>query len=242
MTTTLTGTCRSASVIPGIKAERGRLIAVAVRDADEDVAVLAWAAFDSVAGVDAVHVVHCYTPIGLHDCYWTQVTRARDDRRRTANRIAAVAAARVRAAGRELVVDGSALAGPPADVLIELSSVTDVVVVGADAPADPAASRHVARTVQERAECPVVCVPAGYRPRADGTSVVVIADDSGIHEAAMRFAAAYAHRHRVALQVSRTWPSLALATHSGLIVVTRTGHAEHIAELASPGCPTAVVS
>lgn len=209
MATMLTGSTEfplPASTAPADR--RGRLIAVAVQDADRDAAALAWAAFDAVAGVDSVHVVHCYIPLHVDDCSWAPVTRARDDRRQAAKRIAATAVQRLRAMRPGLTVDGSAIAGLPSDVVIELSSVVDVVVVGADRPGRSIGTRHVALRVQEHARCPVVCVPAGHRLPDDGPPVTVVAGADGIPEAAMRFAAGYAHRHGVALQVSRAWADL----------------------------------
>lgn len=190
-----------------------RRIAVAVRDVDEDAAALTWAAFDAMARVDSVHVVHAYEPVRLDGCVWEPVLRERDKRRHLADRAAARAAQRLRASRDSFPVDSSAIGGTPEEVLCELSTVADLIVVGADRPSSPTSVHRVAEYLLGHTRCPVVCVPRGHRLPDDGAPVTVIGDDQGLPATALEFAAGYAQRHGVALQVSRAWSTLHEGDH-----------------------------
>lgn len=185
----------------------GRLIAVGVRDLQHDAAALAWAAAEAQAGCDAVHVVHAYVPLRLQGCAWEPVARERDARYLAGSRVAAQALQTVVSLNAGLRAGGSTIAGLPDDVLVELSTVVDVLVVGDDSAA-PAGVRRIAWRVQDAAACPVVAVPHGWRPDPAGHPVTLVVDELGIRPAAMRHAVSAAVRHGVGLRVSRTWQSL----------------------------------
>ena len=180
---------------------RGRLIGVGVRDYLHDQAGIEWSAADAVAGLDVLHIVHAYIPLQLDSSVWEPVVRARDVRYLTARRVVAQAMQRARPARTALAVDGSAIAGLPEDVLLELSNVVDLIVMGDDAGA-PEGIRKISWRVQDRAHCPVVCVPAGAR-RIPDRPVTVIADERGPSAAAMAFGSEAALRHGVGLRVAR---------------------------------------
>jgi hypothetical protein len=188
-----------------------RFIAVGVRDRSHDAAALRWAADDAVAGLDSLHVVHAYVPLRLDGCAWDPVSRARDARYLAARRIAAQAVQHITTSHRGLRVSDSAIAGLPEDVLYELSSIVDVLVIGVIGvigdDADQPAHRELVERVQDAARCPVVTVPSDALPGRD-RPVTVVADEAGLPEAALTFAAEFAQRHDVALQVSRSWSSL----------------------------------
>lgn len=205
---TLTGTRFQPSpagelLIPRL---RTRLIGVGVRDTDHDAATIGWAVAEATPGADVVHVVHAYTPVQLPGCAWDPVTRARDARYAAGKQIMARAVQRGREHHADLQVDGSAIAGAPADVLEELSDIVDLIVIGDDA-AEPSVGRKISWRVQDVARCPVVCVPPGDHTPRD-LPVTVVADDRGLSEPVIRFASDAATRRNVTLQVSRTWTSL----------------------------------
>ena len=188
-------------------APQGRLIAVGVRDPTHDAAPLAWAAADAQAGCDAVHVAHAYVPLRLQGCAWEPVARERDARYLAGSRIAARAVQRVVSLSSGLRTGGSTIAGLPEDVLIELSTVVDLLVIGDDSAAPPGA-RRIAWRVQDAASCPVVAVPHGWRPTSAGHPVTLVVDELGIRPGAIEHAAAAAMRRGSGLRVSRTWRSL----------------------------------
>jgi hypothetical protein len=184
-----------------------RAIGIGVRSHEHDRAAIAWALNDARPGVDAVHLVHAYVPLLLSGCTWDRVTRARDARYQCAHRVLAQSLQRVRSAHGEVLVGGSVIAGLPDDVLIELSSVVDLVVIGDDsaAPSDP---RRISWRIQDAARCPVVCVPWWYEPRSDARPVRVVAGEDGLSGSVLDFAAAAASRRGVGLEVSRPWSAL----------------------------------
>jgi hypothetical protein len=184
-----------------------RAIGVGVRDYEHDRAAIEWAAYDARPAVDAVHLVHAYVPLLLSGCTWDRVTRAQDARHQRAHRVLAQSMQRVRSGRGDLQVEGSVIAGLPDDVLIELSSVVDLVVIGDDS-ASASDRRRISWRVQDSARCPVVCVPQEYEPRFDARPVTVVAGEDGLPENALQFAAAAAHRRGVGLEISRSWSSL----------------------------------
>jgi hypothetical protein len=135
------------------------------------------------------------------------VSRARDARYRAAKRVVGQAVQRAAVTDAHLRVAGSAIAGLPADMLIEFSEVADLLVIGDDA-AVVRATRRVGWHVQDAARCPVVCVPHAYCGGADERPVTVVVAETGISGPVLRFGLAAARRHGVGLQVSRTWESL----------------------------------
>lgn len=163
------------------------VIAVGVRSVETDRAVLDWAL--AAAGPhDIVHVVHAFVP------------RQAGDQRLVAQRV--VRRATQYATGEHTsAVVGSAIAGLPHDVLVEMSSAVDLLVIGADH--GPRA--QVADWVQDRATCPVIVVPESYRAVRDSRPVTVVGDDRGFGASALDFAAATARRRHVTLQVARVW-------------------------------------
>lgn len=188
-------------------APAGRLIAVGVRDPEYDAAALAWAVADAQADCDAVHVVHAYVPLRLEGCAWEPVARERDARYLTGSRVAARAVQTAVSLDPGLRTGGSTIAGLPEDVLIELSTVVDLLVVGDDSAAPPG-SRRIAWRVQDAAGCPVVAIPHGWRATALGHPVTLVVDELGIRPGAMRHAVSAALRRGSGLRVTRTWRSL----------------------------------
>src|SRR5262249_55736543 len=61
--------------------------------------------------------------------------------------------------------------------------------------------------LRRSAHCPVVCVPRGTEI-FEQLPVTVVADDLGLSDEALQFAAQYAERHQVTLEIARTWRSL----------------------------------
>jgi hypothetical protein len=203
-----------SSVAPqerGEKPIRPRLIGVGVHDILHDRGTIEWAVDDAVAGRDSVHLVHAYVPLRLDGCAWSPVSKVRDRRHTVATRIVSQAVQRaIEGATQEhagIEVAGSAIAGLPEDVLIELSAVVDLLVIGDDS-LDTLVTRKITARVQDRVECPIVCVPRNYRAQADGRPVTVVVDEFGLYEEVMEFAAAEATRRAVTLQVSRAWSAL----------------------------------
>jgi hypothetical protein len=185
---------------------RTRLIGVGVRDADHDAATIGWAVAEANPGVDLVHIAHAYSPIMLPGCAWDPVTRARDARYVAGKHITAQAVQRGSQQHTGVQIDGSAIAGSPADVLEELSDVVDLIVIGDDAQ-EPTLGAKMSWRVQDVARCPVVCVPPGPHPSRD-LPVTVVVDEHGICEPVIRFAADAARRRDVTLQISCSWTSL----------------------------------
>ena len=184
-----------------------RLIGVGIHDVVHDRATLEWAVADAVPGRDQVHVVHAYVPLRLEGCAWPPVSAMRDRRHVAATRVVAQAVQRAHEGHAGLELGGSAIGGLPDDVLIELSHVVDLLVVGDDSH-DPLVVRKITTRVQDHAHCPLVCVPRDYFPPAEPRPVTVVADERGLLEPVLAFAAGLARRRGVGLQVSRAWSSL----------------------------------
>lgn len=219
-------TLAHAAAAPGIPVASScapvRLIAVGLRDLPTDAAVLRWAATEAMP-TDILHVVHAFVPLRLDRCTWDPVRRERDHRALAARRAVAQAMQRARTMRVDLDVGGSAVAGLPDDVLIEISQVVDLLVIGDDS-ADPAPAGHrVTWRVQDLAACPVVSVPrAGARFTAP---VTVVVDERGLMARVLRFALEWAERHGVNVRVCRTWSSF----HDGAVGPTWLAH--HAEEL-----------
>ena len=172
----------------------GRDIAVAIRDLDSDGAVVDWV-LHTAGPTDHVHIVHAYRPFGLLDCNWESVRNARIYRATEAQRVVAAAQCPLRAA--HLRVDGTAIAGDPATVLVDLSDVVDLVVVG-----DDEFGRDVAETVREQGQCPIVTVPhRGGDPDGPPRPVTVVLDSLDISGPVLEFALSSAVRRGVDLRV-----------------------------------------
>ena len=184
-----------------------RLIGVGIHDVVHDRATLEWAVADATPGRDQVHLVHAYVPLRLDGCAWPPVSAVRDRRHVAATRVLAQAVQRAHEGHAGLEVGGSAIGGLPDDVLIELSHVVDLLVIGDDSH-DPLIARKITTRVQDHAHCPLVCVPRDYFPPPEPRPVTVVADERGLLEPVLAFAAALARRGGVGLQVSRAWSSL----------------------------------
>ena len=185
-----------------------RLIGVGVHDAGHDRATVDWAIGDAVGGRDEVHLVHAYVPLRLDGCGWQPVSTLRDRRHAAATRIVAQAVQRASEDRAELVIGGSAIGGLPDDVLIELSSVVDLLVIGDDTP-DARVQRKITTRVQDTAHCPVACIPRDYVVASDDDRpVTVVVDDFGLVEPVLAFGTGQARRRGTSLQVSRAWSSL----------------------------------
>lgn len=91
------------------------------------------------------------------------------------------------------------------DALVEISPEAELIVVGSNGAADVSASilGGVAHTVAVHAECPVVVVPAGYRPDTtnDDGRIVVGAAPTAAGRNALRFALDEASRRPSALTI-----------------------------------------
>lgn len=181
-----------------------RLIAVGIRDQVRDRHALAWAVSDAVAERDTLHVVHAYVPLKLDGCSWAPVTVAREMRQSTAQRKVAQAVQFVADTDARIDVSGSAVAGRPRDVLDELSTVVDLLVIGEDL----ASQLTGVGGVQDTASCPLVCVPNDEVPSSPGLPVTVLGDDFGLSEAALQFGFSAASRRGTTVQVARSWASL----------------------------------
>lgn len=201
---------RRVHIVPAGRDEpvprRGRLIGVGVHDYWRDQGAIDWALADSVVGVDAVHLVRAYIPARLDGWTWDPVLQLRDARYVAAQRIVIQAVRRAASRRSDRVCGGSAIAGLPEDVLLALSGVVDLIVMGDDSERSDAV-RKITWRVQDRARCPVVCVP-GRPHRLRDRPVTVVADERGLPEAALAFAAEAALRHGVGLEVSRAWSAL----------------------------------
>lgn len=187
--------------------EGPRLVGVGVHDVVHDRATLEWAVAAASPGRDQVHLVHAYVPLRLDGCAWPPVSAVRDRRHVAATRVVAQAVQRAHEGHPGLEVGGSAIGGLPDDVLIELSHVVDLLVIGDDSH-DSLIARKITTRVQDHARCPLVCVPRDYFPPTAARPVTVVADERGLLEPVLAFAAGLAHRSGVGLQVSRAWSSL----------------------------------
>lgn len=178
--------------LPSAPAEH-RMIAVGVRDARNDASALRWAVFDARPGTDLVYVLHAHEPHGTGaQREWEAVS----------------AAIRLGSQQRASVaIVGSAAAGAAEQVLLAHTAGASELVVGDDELDVP--RRRVALHLQRTAHCPVVCVPRGAEDMA-GLPVTVVVDDLGLADETLEFAARYAERHLVTLDIVRGWFSLHL--------------------------------
>src|SRR3954447_3450621 len=179
-----------------------RLIGVGIHDVLQDRATIEWAVREAAPGRDSVHLVHAYVPLRLDGCAWGPVSADRDRRHTAASRVVAQAVQRASEEHHDLEVGGSAIGGLPEDVLIELGSVVGLLVIGDDSH-DPMVARKISTRVQDRARCPVVCVPRDYLPSTDDRPVTVVADDQGVADPVLTFAAEFARPHHRTVQVGR---------------------------------------
>jgi hypothetical protein len=144
-------------------------IALAVDGTVRDAAVLAWSVAFAQPG-DDLHVVHAYQELALGGSAWLPAVRANDARRDKARQVINSAQAVIHRSldrARQIVVGGSVLAGWPHQVLTDLSSVADLLVVGSRPGPGPAWALETA--------CPVVVVPPGWRNEPfRGRSVAVV--------------------------------------------------------------------
>ena len=133
-------------------------IAVAVDGSARDSAVLAWTAHFARPG-DDVHVIHAYQELALEGSAWLPAVRANDHRRHQARRVVATAQSSLHASlihARQIAVGGSVVTGWPHQVLADVSTIADLLVVGSRPGPGPACVLAAA--------CPVVIVPASWRP------------------------------------------------------------------------------
>src|SRR3954470_24661571 len=119
-----------------------RLIGVGIHEVLHDRATIEWAVGEAAPGRDSVHLVHAYVPLRLDGCAWAPVSTDRDRRHTVATRVVAQAVQRASEGHHALEVGGSAIGGLPDDVLIELGSVVDVLVIGDDSH-DPLIGRKI---------------------------------------------------------------------------------------------------
>lgn len=168
-----------------------RLIAVGVKDVRNDASALRWALYDARPGRDVVYVLHAHEPHGPgHRREWNTVTAAIQLGSRQRSSVAII---------------GSSAAGTAEHVLLAHAAGASELVVGDDELDVP--RRRVAAHLQRTAHCPVVCVPRGAEAIAD-LPVTVVADDLGLTGETLEFAAQYADRHEVTLDIVRSWHSL----------------------------------
>jgi hypothetical protein len=122
--------------------------------------------------------------------------------------VVARALQRARSSHPGLELDGSAVAGLPADVLMEFSDVVDLIVVADDEHRAPALPATVAALVS-RTHCPVVVVPSGH-PQAeqDARPVTVLVDEMGLPQTAIAFGLREAALRRTSLRVAQYWSDL----------------------------------
>src|SRR3954469_25897594 len=184
-----------------------RLIGVGVHDVLHDRATVEWALDEAAPGRDVVHLVHAYVPLRLDGCAWAPVSTDRDRRHTAASRIVAQAVQRASEGHHALEIGGSAIGGLPDDVLIELGSVVDLLVIGDDSH-DRLIDRKISSRVQAHARCPIISVPRDYFAPADDRPITVVVDEDGLAEQVMAFAADFARRRNRTLLVSRAWSSL----------------------------------
>jgi nucleotide-binding universal stress UspA family protein len=186
----------------------GRLTVVGVADEDRDAGAIAWA-MGQARGTDVVHLVHAYVPISIPECSWPPVVESRDARRTSARLLLARALQRVQAAHGKIEIDGSVVAGVPADVLVEFSALVQLVVVSEDSAGT--ASRHrTAETLAHSSLCPVAIVQPSYKAEPSDTDrpVTLMIDAAVIPLAALEFARAEAARLETSLCVAQSWSAL----------------------------------
>jgi hypothetical protein len=203
-----------------------RLIGVGIRDVRHDAAALRWAVFDARPGHDAVRIIHAVEPF--------------DGRRLTGWEAISAAVAHGSRQRSSVAIIGSPSAGPPERVLQAESAELAVLVLGDDEPATP--HRRIASHLRRSAHCPVVCVPRGTEI-FEHLPVTVVADDLGLSDQVLEFAAQYAERHQVTLEIARTVDPATARAHSSLVVVGRAS-AQRLGMgslLTEPLCPTAFI-
>jgi hypothetical protein len=142
----------------------------------------------------------------LDGCTWPPVARARDIRRLHATRVVGQAVQRLRTERPGVLVNGSAVAGLPPDVLVEFSSVVDLIVLGRD-HVGGGVPRSVTARVRDSARCPVAVVP-GDAPMGDDRPVTLLIGDEGLEPQACDLAVDLAQRGGGQLQVARPWSAL----------------------------------
>jgi hypothetical protein len=167
-----------------------RSIGVGIRDVRRDAAALRWAVFDARPGRDVVRILHAVEPFDGRLTGWQPVSAAVENGHRQRSSVAII---------------GSPTAGAPERVLQAESDELALLVLGDDEPAIP--HRRIAAHLRRTAHCPVVCVPRGTSMFED-RPVTVVADDLGLSDQVLEFAAQYAERHHVSLEIARTWRSL----------------------------------
>ena len=176
---------------PANSSSQRRLIGVGIRAVRHEAAALRWAVFDARAGRDVVEIVHAVEPLdGNRLNGWQTVSAAVGHGSRQRSSVAII---------------GSPSAGPPEHVLQAETDTLALLVLGDDEPATP--HRRIASHLRRTAHCPVVCVPRGTEI-FEGLPVTVVADDLGLSDQVLEFAAQYADRHQVPLDIARTWRSL----------------------------------
>jgi hypothetical protein len=151
---------------------------VAADGSRTDAAVLTWVA-EHVDPRDRVHVVHAYAGDDERRgarpgprAYRATSTRRVAEAWRPVVRAEAALQTSQRTGSPRCEVGGAALAGDAADVLVELSTAADLLVLGADHRTRMGPG--VAVRVREAARCPVVLVPRGWRPEADRRAPVTV--------------------------------------------------------------------
>lgn len=185
-------------------APRPRVVVAAIRNVRHDGAALRWAVFEAVPHVDVVQVVHAYST-STDPIVSAAQASARDIGYLSSWEIVASAVEQGSRLRPDVAIIGSPVGGPVETALTTLSDDATLLVIGDDEASTP--GRHVAAHLQQSAHCPVVCVPRGSETFS-ALPVTVVADELGLSEATLAFAADFAVRHGVTLQVARTWQSL----------------------------------
>lgn len=175
---------------PANRSSGRRLIGVGIRNVRHDAAALRWAVFDARPGQDVVRILHAAEPSDGRFTGWQTVSAAVEHGSRQRSSVAII---------------GSPTIGPPERVLQSESHELALLVLGDDEPATP--HRRIAAYLRRTAHCPVVCVPRGTEI-FEHLPVTVVADDLGLSDQVLEFAAQYAERHDVTLEIARTWRSL----------------------------------
>jgi hypothetical protein len=172
-------------------------IAVAVDGTERDAAVLAWSAAFAQPG-DDVHVVHAYQALALGGSVWMPAVRANDSRRDKARRVINSAQASLHRSldrARQIVVGGSVLVGWPHQVLADLSTVADILVVGSRPGPGPVSVLDGA--------CPVIVVPTEWRRGIRHGRSVGVPCGTDLPIVAMDRAVELAHRSLMSVLVLR---------------------------------------
>lgn len=173
-------------------------IAVAADGSVRDSAVLAWAAWFARSG-DDIHVVHAYQELSVAGSAWLPAVRANDHRRYEARRIVTAAESTLHAAlhgSRRVSIGGSAIAGWPHQVLADMSSIADLLIIGTRVPRGRACAID--------AVCPVVVVPTGWTTTQSRGRSVAVLSGRDLPTAAMDRAVDYAQRAGTSVLVVRT--------------------------------------